>query len=34
VAALPGDDFRDLIRQVREEDHAAWTTFIERFPYA
>jgi DNA-directed RNA polymerase specialized sigma24 family protein len=31
VAALPGDDFRDLIRQVREEDHAAWTTFIERF---
>jgi len=31
VAALPGDDFRDLIRKVREEDHAAWTTFIERF---
>ena len=31
MAALPGDDFRDLIRQVREEDHAAWTTFIERF---
>jgi DNA-directed RNA polymerase specialized sigma24 family protein len=31
VAALPGDDLRDLIRQVREQDHAAWTTFIERF---
>jgi DNA-directed RNA polymerase specialized sigma24 family protein len=31
VAALPGDDLRDLIRQVCQEDRAAWTTFIERF---
>lgn len=31
MAALPGDDLRELIRQVCRENQAAWTTFIERF---